>query len=199
MNSSHSRSVATVIVLVATFCSLLPGLASAHGAVSGEDNVCKLTIGKYQMNFTGYQPEASGSKAFCDDIPRTGHTIIALDAINQELRSMPLEIHIIRDTGEANPSLDAVTVLYIPPTVYPTGSLTFENTYPNPEKFIGIITAHDGKEKIEARFPFSVAEGVSRYTKYLPFLAILIIGGIFFWYSGMRNKDKKESKSAPEA
>lgn len=199
MNSSHPKSVAIVIVLVAALCALIPGLARAHGAVSGEDKVCKLTIGKYQMNFTGYQPEDSGTKSFCDDIPGLGHTIIALDAINQELRAMPLEIRIIKDTGESNPNLDAVTVLYIPPTVYTTGSLTFENTYPNPEKFIGIITAYDGKEKIEARFPFSVADGATRYTKYLSFLVILVIGGIFFWYSGMRNKDKKEPSSAPEA
>lgn len=199
MNSSHPKSVAIVIVLVAALCALIPGLARAHGAVSGEDKVCKLTIGKYQMNFTGYQPEGSGTKAFCDDIPGVGHTIIALDAINQELRTMPLEIRIIKDTGESNPDLDKVTSLYLPPTIYPTGSLTFENTYPHPEKFIGIVTVYDGKEKIEARFPFSVAEGASTYTKYLPFVVILAIGGIFLWYSNLRKNTKKGPESAPDA
>ena len=47
----------------------------AHGGLSLADDVCKLTIGPYTMHFTGYQPEATQEKEFCEDIPATGRTV----------------------------------------------------------------------------------------------------------------------------
>ena len=71
----------------------------AHGGLSLADDVCKLTIGPYTMHFTGYQPEATQEKEFCEDIPATGRTVVALDYIEEALRPLPTEVRIIRDTG----------------------------------------------------------------------------------------------------
>ena len=57
----------------------------AHGGLSLADDVCKLTIGPYTMHFTGYQPEATQEKEFCEDIPATGRTVVALDYIEEAL------------------------------------------------------------------------------------------------------------------
>ena len=53
------------------------------------------------MHFTGYQPEATQEKEFCEDIPATGRTVVALDYIEEALRPLPTEVRIIRDTGAA--------------------------------------------------------------------------------------------------
>ena len=73
----------------------------AHGGLSLADDVCKLTIGPYTMHFTGYQPEATQEKEFCEDIPAIGRTVVALDYIEEALRPLPTEVRIIRDTGAA--------------------------------------------------------------------------------------------------
>ena len=98
----------------------------AHGGLSLADDICKLTIGPFTMHFTGYQPEATQEKEFCEDIPATGRTVVALDYIEEALRPLPTEVRIIRDTGAqagAEGNLDASTILHIPAKVYPTGSI----------------------------------------------------------------------------
>jgi len=97
----------------------------AHGGLSLADDVCKLTIGPYTMHFTGYQPDSTQEKEFCEDIPAIGRTVVALDYIEEALRPLPTEVRIIRDTGAPDAgkdgNLDAITILHIPPKVYPNG------------------------------------------------------------------------------
>src|SRR5688572_12525645 len=97
----------------------------AHGGLSLADDICKLTIGPYTMHFTGYQPDATQEKEFCEDIPNTGRTVVALDYIEEALRPLPTEVRIIRDTGAqagAEGNLDEITILHIPAKIYPNGS-----------------------------------------------------------------------------
>jgi len=77
---------------------LLASAAHAHGGVGMRDNRCVLRIGPDIMFFTGYQPQNSRDE-FCDDIPTTGQTVVALDMQDSELRDMLTEIRIIRDEG----------------------------------------------------------------------------------------------------
>ena len=57
---------------------LLISAAYAHGGVGMVDNRCVLRIGQDLMFFTGYQPQSSREE-FCDDVPNTGQTVVALD------------------------------------------------------------------------------------------------------------------------
>jgi hypothetical protein len=101
----------------------------AHGGLSLADDICKLTIGPYTMHFTGYQPESTQEKEFCEDIPAVGRTVVALDYIEEALRPLPTEVRIVRDTGAPEgkeENLDAITLLHIPAKVYPKGSINFE-------------------------------------------------------------------------
>src|SRR5690348_685366 len=107
--------------------------AHAHGGLSLADDVCKLTIGPYTMHFTGYQPEATQEKEFCEDIPATGRTVVALDYIEEALRPLPTEVRIVRDTGAGaeagkDGNLDAITILHIPPRSTPTARSTLNTT-----------------------------------------------------------------------
>lgn len=170
-----------VLVAVLLFGSIHER-AFAHGGLSMDKDVCKLQLGKYAMHFTGYQPEATGSKEFCEDIPETGPTVVALDAIDAELREMPIEVRIIRDPGEKGDA-EAITVLHLAPQRYPTGSISFEHKFDQPGKFIGLVTAGDKGEYV-SRFPFSVASSRSTYKDYLLILVIPLLGFALYRFSG---------------
>jgi hypothetical protein len=163
----------------------------AHGGLSLADDICKLTIGPYTMHFTGYQPESTQEKEFCEDIPAVGRTVVALDYIEEALRPLPTEVRIIRDTGAPEgqeENLDAITLLQIPAKVYPNGSINFEYDFKQPGKFVGLVTV-GGKEEYVSRFPFSVGEpkGVS---PYLIFGIAAVIGAVAVFFLRARKSPK---------
>lgn len=160
---------------------------SAHGGLSLAEDMCKLTIGPYTMHFTGYQPESTQEQEFCEDIPKTGRTVVALDYINEELRPMTTEVRIIRDTGsEENP--DAETIFHIPPKVYSNGSVTFEHTFPEPGKFVGLVTVRSDKEEYVSRFPFAVGTGGKSNLPYIIGVIVLAVAAAFFLMRSKKNK-----------
>lgn len=161
--------------------------ANAHGGLSLADDVCKLTIGPYTMHFTGYQPEATQEKEFCEDIPATGRTVVALDYIEEALRPLPTEVRIVRDTGapEAKDKLDEITILHIPAKVYPNGSITFEYNFPQPGKFVGLVTTGDKGEYV-SRFPFSVGEPKGTSPFLLGGIAAVIVAAVVFFLKGRK-------------
>ena len=160
----------------------------AHGGLSLADDVCKLTIGPFTMHFTGYQPEATQEKEFCEDIPATGRTVVALDYIEEALRPLPTEVRIIRDTGAqagAEGNLDAITILHIPAKVYPNGSINFEYDFMQPGKFVGLVTVRD-KEEYVSRFPFSVGEPKGTSPYLIVAIAALIGAAAVFFLRGRK-------------
>ena len=157
---------------------MLTSAAYAHGGVGMMNNRCILRIGPDIMYFTGYQPQNSREE-FCDDIPTLGQTVVALDMQDTELRDMLTEIRIIRDDGThkrlnglpvltdaelaSKEVLDPVTINYLPPKKYPTGTLTFQHTFPEKGKFIGIVTLqNDHGQRYVAQFPFAVGQPLGK-------------------------------------
>ena len=131
--------------------------AHAHGGLALAEDMCRLTIGPYNMHFTGYQPDNTRNKEFCEDIPATGRTVVVLDYMDDALRPLPTEVRVIRDTGSEQ-DIQAITVLHLPPKVYPNGTVNFEYNFAEPGKYVGLVTVGGPKEHI-SRFPFSVGEG----------------------------------------
>ncbi|MFO1101817.1 MAG: hypothetical protein U1E20_02805 [Methylocystis sp.] len=159
--------------------------AHAHGDVGVNQGQCLMKIGPDTMTFTGYQPQKSREQ-FCDDIPDAGPTIITLDAQQDELRDMALEMRVIRDVGQKddNENLEANTEYYSPPNKYKTGTLTFEHVFPVEGKFIGLVKAKsdDGTKEYVARFPFSVGLTQSKEITIAVFFAALALVGFGLWY-----------------
>jgi hypothetical protein len=155
--------------------------AAAHGRLGAAEGRCRLFIGPDWMNFTGYLPDASKNE-FCEDIPATGHMIMALDAEQPELREMPIEIRIVKDVGAAaeNENIEAVTVAHRAPRIYPTGTINFEHVFNEPGYFVGIVTVTgEHGEQWVSRFPFSV--GMS-FMRDMPYYILLGLGVLFgFW------------------
>jgi hypothetical protein len=182
-----------LVCLLLTLGAPFSAHVHAHGGLSLADDVCKLTIGPYTMHFTGYQPESTQEKEFCEDIPATGRTVVALDYIEEALRPLPTEVRIIRDTGAEGKetNLDAITILHIPAKVYPNGSINFEYDFPQPGKFVGLVTVGEKKE-YESRFPFSVGEPKGTSPYLLVALAALVVAAVVFFLRG-----RKSAKISP--
>lgn len=147
----------------------------AHGGLSADKDLCILTIGAYKMHFTGYQPDSSATKEFCEDIPATGLTIVAMDAMDRKLKDFPTEIRVIEGEAEAEPT-EANTVLHMPYKVYSTGNISFEHNFPKEGKFVGIVTIKDGEEEIVSRFPFAVGMG-GGFPIWILFAVLVAVGG----------------------
>jgi hypothetical protein len=164
--------------------------AQAHGGLALAEDMCRLTIGPYNMHFTGYQPDNSRNKEFCEDIPATGRTVVVLDYMEDALRPLSTEVRVIRDTGSEQ-DLQAITVLHLPPKVYPGGFINFEYNFDKPGKFVGLVTAGSKQEHV-ARFPLSVGESttVSHFMHYVmiivPLAGIAVVAAIFFFLRGRR-------------
>jgi hypothetical protein len=173
--------------------------ASAHGRLGSAEGRCRLFIGPDIMNFTGYLPDTSKNE-FCEDIPATGHTIIALDAEQDELRDMAVEIRIVKDIGgeeRESANLDAVTVAYRGPRTYPGGTINFEHDFPDPGYFVGIVTVTgDHGERWVSRFPFSVGMSFMRTLPYYVLMAMAVIA-MFFIY--LRHRPMHPIKAAVDA
>jgi hypothetical protein len=153
-----------------------------------DEDTCKLRVGPYTMHFSGYQPESTAEREFCEDIPSTGKTIIVLDYLDDKLRWLPVEVRIVRDTGsEAN--LDSITVYRLPPTISPRGSLYVEHTFPEPGRFVGLVTVGDSPPQV-SRFPFSVGTGGRRRWIYgvAAGAVALAVGVGLFLYSNRRTE-----------
>lgn len=155
-----------------------------------EKNFCILKIGPYGMHLTGYQPDLSAGKESCGEVPGTGRTVLVLDYIEGELRSIPVEVRIIRDTGSEQ-DLQSITVLHVPSKVYPSGFISLEHNFDQPGKFVGLVTLGGPHEHV-ARFPISIGESnvVSHLMHYIMVIVPLaaIAGGavIFFFVRGRR-------------
>ena len=157
------------------------------------------------MFFTGYQPQFSRDE-FCDDIPSTGQMIVTLDMQESELRDMLTEIRIIKDEGNhikmnglpfltdaelGSPQLlDPVTITHVLPKKYPTGTLTFEHSFPETGKFIGIVTVkNDHGQTWVSQFPFSVGQVFGKSIGIYISLVVVLIAAVFLiWRLGGKQK-----------
>lgn len=213
MNRKYDKLTALMLLFFlggVALLGLLPEWAHAHGAVSIDEDKCKLFIGSYSMHFTGYQAkmtdhedrldehihptDGADRKEFCHDIPELGYTVVVLDAVDPELREMPLEVRIVHDTGDMG-NLEAITVFHLPPKIYPAGTVTIRHTFDKPGKFVGLVRAGSGKGLLVSKFPFSVARAPSPLAKYVPFLAIVLVGLGLYWYSSRRYAAALRKKS----
>lgn len=160
-----------------------------HGHELATDT-CVLHVGPYKMYFNGYQPDAYYDQQFCQEMPGTGNTVLVFDFVEHELRSMPVEVRIIRDTG-SEADLESVTVVHLPAKVYPTGSIDVKYNFDKPGKFVGLVSIGDKQEHL-SRLRFSVGETgtVSHLRHYLMIivpLAVVIAVAVFY---GLRDRRK---------
>jgi hypothetical protein len=190
---------------------LLTSAAYAHGGVGMQDNRCVLRIGPDLMFFTGYQPQNSREE-FCDDVPNKGQVVVALDMQDTELREMLTEIRLIRDDGThtrmnglpflsdaelaSKEILEPATIAYLPPRKYPTGTLTFEHTFPENGKFIGIVTVENQHgQKYVSQFPFLVGVPLGKSLALYGMMIAALFGVVYgLWNYGRKPRSPATPK-----
>src|SRR5437899_7416981 len=121
-----------------------------------DKNFCILKIGPYGMHLTGYQPDSSAQQELGGDLASPSFPTRRSSDLEDALRPLPTEVRVIKDTGSEQ-DLQAITVLHLPPKVYPNGTVNFEYNFDHPGKFVGLVTVGD-KQELVSRFPFSVGE-----------------------------------------
>jgi len=183
------RSVnALVLVLMST-------LAWGHGGVMNEGNECKLRVGPYVMNFSGYQPENNVSKQFCDDMPTIGKSIIVLDFIDNKLRDMTVNFRVIKSGAAAlgnekdglvdEAELAQTPFFEIPAKRYPSGTMTISQNFSGKGHFVGYVVVEGENEKFISRFPFSVGypkPGIPAALR-IPIAVFLVVVIIMIWFA----------------
>ncbi len=143
--------------------------AVAGGGLVLRNDTCIMTIGFYEAHFTAYQPQTSGDREFCENLPAAGETVFVLDYLHRSLKDVPVDFRIIEnvtDKGEfarltdveALDDIGAHTVFYLEPVVQGDGRLLAEHTFAAVGDYIGIVTAgHPSNDKIYTSvFPFRV-------------------------------------------
>lgn len=178
------RRIAKAAALAAAACisGAFMCSAHAHGGLSMDQDKCKLRLGSYQMHFAGYQLDAQRSE-FCEDIPHAGETIIVLDAVDDVLRDLPIEVVIARRGADG---ITPGQVEYrLPPQVYPRGTLTLRHNFKENGDYVGLVYAGDRRQHV-AEFPFAV--GRDRTLMFVAagaaVLALLGAGG--YWLGRQR-------------
>jgi hypothetical protein len=109
-----------VLILVAALYH--PGVATAHGTVSGEDDPCLRQVGEILVHFNAYQPQYQLRDQYCTDIPKEGDTFLVVDLVDPELRSEPVGMRIVKGTNEAEGEI----VADVRPSTHPDGVLRGE-------------------------------------------------------------------------
>lgn len=172
---------------------------AAHGGVSFDDDVCKLSIGFLEAHFTVYQTQTSASEEFCEDIPEVTNSVFVLDYLHDFLKEMPVDFRIVKDSHDFGifakwediaglEDIESDTVFYQEPVKRADGVLNIEYQFQEAGGYIGIVNAaHPVQEKIyHAVFFFQV--GGDDYG-YLPlFIALVLLAHGVYWLSTRKRK-----------
>jgi len=179
---------AMMCLMVFALAAPLPARAQ-HGHELAA-NTCVIHMGPYKMYFSSYQPDTHHDHQFCQELPDIGNTVLVLDFVERELRSIPVEFRIIRDTGSEQ-DLDAITLVHFPAKVYPKGSIDVKHNFDQSGKFIVLTSTGDNQEHL-SRFHFSVGEtnAISHLQHYMVVLLPLGVAIAIAVYYGLRDRRK---------
>jgi len=197
------RTYALILLLGLTTSSP----AWSHGGVAFEEDICLINIGFLQAHFTLYQPLASGSEEFCEDVPTVGESVFVLDYLHDFLREMPVDFRIIRDVTDigvfANwdditsiDNLDSVTEFYQSPMKVEQGVFKVSHPFSTAGSFIGIVTARHPTDDKSYHAVFHFQVGGANYGTIPYFVAVLIVLLLLYWISngGLRSKCSRETQ-----
>ena len=119
----HVRGIgATALLLVAALFD--PGIAAAHGTVSGEDDPCLRRVGEKTIHFNAYQPQYELKEQYCTDIPKEGETFLVVDLVDPSLRNEPVGMRVTK--GRGTKEADDQIVADVRPSLHPDGVLRSE-------------------------------------------------------------------------
>lgn len=105
------------VMIVALASWLVTAQAWAHRD-RGPNDPCRVQLGASLLHVTLYQPQFDPNAEYCEEVPRTGKTVLVVDVTPGELRQTPIGIEVVA-AGSARVSQAAI--LSIPPKIYERG------------------------------------------------------------------------------
>jgi hypothetical protein len=127
-------------IFLVLFSILTNQAVCAHGGAGLSDDTCRGMAGAYSVHFTAYQPQYQAGAEYCWDIPRTGETIVAFDLVQKELRAIPTEIRIVKDTKSAAQDSTVSAVAAKPSALYPRGTVALDANLSEPGRYMAVVT-----------------------------------------------------------
>jgi hypothetical protein len=184
---------AAQLVILLLLCALHAPTLRAHGSVTAEGDLCLIRIGFYTAHFKVFQPQRSGEREYCEDLPAAAESVFVMDYVHQGLAEIPIEFRIIRNTTGlgrfarlddvlALGDLDTLTVFHQSPVLEP-GVFTALHDFTDNGDFLGLVSVRHPEtgELYEAVFPFSVG---FRGWGLLPlFVALALAAQALYWLS----------------
>jgi len=77
------------------------GSVAAHGNVPLESDICVRSMSGSMVHLSTYQPQYDPEAEYCTEIPHEGETFWVLDLIDHALRNSPIDIKIVRGSGDS--------------------------------------------------------------------------------------------------
>ncbi|HUD97320.1 MAG TPA: hypothetical protein VMO24_07220 [Woeseiaceae bacterium] len=194
-------------------CLLLgAGVATAHGSVAAEDDLCIIEIGYYKAHFKIYLPHERRHREYCEDLPSSGESVFVMEYVHAGLGEVPIDFRIIRNvTGQGRftrlhdieqiPDLEEITVFHHRAATQPD-VFTVLHEFESAGKFVGIVTATqpDDQKVYTAVFPFDV--GFTGFG-YWPLFAVIAIAlqlnylRMSGWFSRYRQRKRPQLRVEP--
>jgi hypothetical protein len=120
---THMRGIGALGLLLVAVLSH-PDVATAHGAVSGEDDPCLRQVGARVVHFNAYQPQYELRGQYCTDIPQAGDTFLVVDLVDMAWRNELVGMRVVKGSGSKE--ADDQIVADIRPSLHPDGILRGE-------------------------------------------------------------------------
>ena len=167
MTMTHLRGIgATALLLVAVLSQ--PGVATAHGPVSGEDDPCLRRIGEQVVHFNAYQPQYELRGQYCTDIPQAGDTFLVVD-LDPAWRTEPVGMRIVKGANGA----DGEIVADIRPTTHPDGVLRGEVRL---DEGVYTVTIATEKQNLMKRPQYRLRVHMTDYQQLVQTVVVPLLG-----------------------
>jgi hypothetical protein len=151
--------------------------ALAHGDLQMEGRVCRLKAGPFQFRLTGYQSATGPGREFCEDIPRTGQTVMVFESTGLPADATTIDIRILRDMGQRPEQDSLADVVAVKTGATPRGGgVSIELDFTERGRYVGVFTIRGGDRVYAGRFPFTVgAVKAGQFVQYALEAAVLTV------------------------
>jgi hypothetical protein len=176
----HVRGIgATALLLVAALFD--PGIAAAHGTVSGEDDPCLRRVGEKVVHFNAYQPQYQVKDQYCTDIPKEGETFLVVDLVDPSLRNEPVGMRITK--GRGTKEADDQIVADVRPSIHPDGVLRSEVRL---DEGLYTVTISAEKQNLMKRPQYLLRVHMIDYQQLVQTVAVPLLGLLLVAWLGYK-------------
>jgi hypothetical protein len=176
------RAVLAVAVLALLFSARA---ALAHGGATIDRDPCVQKTGNWSVHFTVYQPDLDPAGEYCADVPKAGPMIVVFDLVDVELRTIPIDLQVVKLEGNS-----PQPVRHVAAKPYPNGVVNAEFSVDAPGRYAAILTL-DGRPPVV--FPMRVE---MRMPVWLWLVPLVLVAPILYYWSQRRTPPPSTAEDA---